>query len=251
MPRLPAMPAVLRTALQWVLSLIFIVQMYLAMAVFALAYLPRAIASPQGAADAAHAYCRWVFFSLYHLCGLMVEVRGNPPLGQVLVAGKHQSFLDILMIYAAIPRGKFIMKAELRFAPFLGWYALRMGCVPVHRGRRGAAISQMLSAVAEGREMPGQMVIYPQGTRVHPDAKLPYKKGTAALYSDLGQPCVPVATNVGVFWPKRGIMRHAGTAVVEFLPEIPSGLTIDEFMARLEGVIEPASDALVREARAK
>ncbi len=250
MPDFPVMPAALHRAVQWGLSLVFVVQMYLAMAFFALVYLPRAIASPQGAADAAHAYCRWVFFSLYHLCGLMVDVRGDPPIGQVLVAAKHHSFLDILMIYGAIPRGKFIMKAELRFAPFLGWYALRMGCVPVQRGRRGAAISQMLAAVAEGRDMPGQLVIYPQGTRVHPDAKLPYKKGTAALYGDLGQPCVPVATNAGVFWPKRGIMRQRGTAVVEFLPAIPSGLAADEFMARLEGVIEPATDALVREARA-
>jgi len=240
----------IRNAIQWVMSLIFIIQMYVAMAVVATLYLPRAIAAPQGAADAAHAYCRWVFFSLYHLCGLKVEVRGTPPTGQVLVAGKHHSFLDIMMIYAAIPRGKFIMKAILRFAPFLGWYGLRMGAVPVNRGKRGAAISRMLAGVATGAEMPGQVVIYPQGTRVHPDAKLPYKKGTAALYAELGQPCVPVATNAGVFWPKRGIMRHRGTAVIEFLPEIPVGLSAAEFMAQLEAAIEPASDALVAEARA-
>ncbi len=237
-------------ALRWLASLFFIIQMYLAMVVVGILYLPRAIASPQGAADAAHAYCAWVFFSLRILCGLRVETRGTPPRGQVLVAGKHHSFLDIMMIYAAIPRGKFIMKAELRFAPVLGWYGLRMGCVPVFRGKRGAAIAKMLEGVASGREMPGQMVIYPQGTRVHPDAKRPYKRGTAALYAELGQPCVPVATNAGVFWPKRGIMRHAGTAVVEFLPEIPSGLPAEDFMARIEAALEPASDALVREARA-
>lgn len=236
--------------IRWLASLIFIIQMYLAMAVFAVLYLPRAILSPQGAADAAHAYCRWVFFTLRVLCGLKVETRGTPPTGQVLVAGKHHSFLDIMMIYSAIPRGKFIMKAELRFAPFLGWYALRLGCVPVFRGKRGAAIAKMLEGVASGQEMPGQVVIYPQGTRVHPDAKAPYKRGTAALYSELGQPCVPVATNAGLYWPKRGVMRHAGTAVVEFLPEIPTGLAPDDFMARLEAAIEPASDALVAEGRA-
>lgn len=244
------MPKFIRQPLRWLASCLFIIQMYLAMAVTAVLFLPRAIASPQGAADAAHAYCRWVFFSLRLLCGLRVEVRGTAPTGQVLIAGKHHSFLDILMIYAAIPRAKFIMKAELRFAPFLGWYALRLGCVPVARGKRGAAIAAMLDAVASGREMPGQMVIYPQGTRVHPDAKAPYKRGTAALYGELGQPCVPVATNAGVFWPKHGILRHAGTAVIEFLPEIPTGLPADTFMAQLEGAIEPASDTLVREARA-
>lgn len=239
----------IRYAIQWALSLIFIIQMYVAMAVVAVVYLPRAIASSQGAADAAHAYCRWVFFTLYHLCGLKVDVRGIAPTGQVLVAAKHHSFLDVMMIYAAMPRCKYIMKSELRFAPFLGWYGLRMGAIPVNRGKRGVAISKMLADVNSGRDLPGQVTIYPQGTRVAPDAKVPYKKGTAALYAELGQPCVPVATNAGVFWPKRGITRHRGTAVVEFLPEIPVGLKSDVFMARLEASIETASDALVREAR--
>jgi len=239
----------MRQAIRWLASLVFVIQMYLAMAVVATIYLPRAIASPQGAADAAHAYCRWVFYSLRVLCGLKVQVAGAPPNGQVLIAAKHHSFLDIMAIYAAIPRGKFIMKAQLRFAPFLGWYALRMGCVPVHRGKRGAAITKMLADVASGAEMPGQVVIYPQGTRVAPDAVKPYKKGTAALYAELGQPCVPVATNAGVFWPRRGILRHAGTAVVEFLPQINPGLGADAFMARLEEVIEARSTALVQEAR--
>jgi 1-acyl-sn-glycerol-3-phosphate acyltransferase len=236
-------------SIQWLLSLIFIVQMYLAMALIAIAYLPYAIARRDGAARAAHAYCAWVMFSLRILCGLKTEVRGTPPSGQVLIAAKHHSFLDIMMIYGAIPRGRFIMKAELRFAPFLGWYALRMGCVPVHRGRRGAAISKMLADVASGADMAGQVVIYPQGTRVAPDAKLPYKKGSAALYAEMGQPCVPVATNAGVFWPKRGILRHRGTAVIEFLPPIPAGLGAGPFMDALETQIETASTALVREAR--
>jgi 1-acyl-sn-glycerol-3-phosphate acyltransferase len=236
---------------QWLASLVFIVQMYLAMAVVAVAYLPAAILRRDGAARAAHAYCRWVFFSLRLLCGLRTETRGTPPQGAVLIAAKHHSFLDILMIYSAIPNGKFVMKDELRFAPFLGWYALRLGCVPVQRGRRGAAISKMLADVATGADVAGQLVIYPQGTRVAPDAKLPYKKGTAALYGQMAQPCVPVATNAGVYWPKRGITRHAGTAVIEFLPPIPAGLGAGPFMNALETQIETASTALVREARGR
>jgi 1-acyl-sn-glycerol-3-phosphate acyltransferase len=35
---------------------------------------------------------------------------------------------------------------------------------------------------------------------------------------------VPVGTNVGLFWPKRGILRKPGLAVVEFLPRIEPGL---------------------------
>jgi 1-acyl-sn-glycerol-3-phosphate acyltransferase len=140
------------------------------------------------------------------------------------------------------------MKAQLRFAPILGFYALRIGCVPVNRGKRGAAITKMMADVKSGQSRPGQLVIYPQGTRVAPGEKLPYKIGTAALYAQLGQPCVPVGTNVGVFWPKHGILRHRGTAVVDFLPAIAPGLSNAEFMAKLEEMVEGSSNALMKEA---
>ena len=236
------------TPIRWLLSLVFIVQMYLAMAVVAVVYLPYALLSRDGAVAACHAFCWWVRVSLRGLCGLKTEIRGPVPTGEVLVAPKHQSFLDIIMIYSAMPRAKFIMKAELRFAPFLGWYALRIGCVPVNRGKRGAAITKMMADVRSGASRPGQLVIYPQGTRVAPGEKRPYKAGTAALYSQLGQTCVPVGANVGLFWPKHGILRHPGTAVVEFLPAIEPGLSNAEFMARLEAEVETSSNALMAEA---
>ena len=234
--------------IHWLLSLIFIVQMYLAMAVIGLLWLPYALFSRDGAVSACHAFCVWVRLTLRVLCGLRTEVRGTVPLGEELIAPKHQSFLDIILIYGALPRAKFIMKSELRFAPILGWYALRNGCVPVDRGRRGAAITKMMRDVKSGLADPGQLIIYPQGTRVAPGAYLPYKAGTAALYAQLGQPCVPVAANVGVFWPKRGITRHPGLAVVEFLPAIPPGLPNAAFMATLEEAVETSSNALLAEA---
>ncbi len=234
--------------LRWVLSLIFIVQMYLAMAVIAIAYLPWAIVSRNGAFAACHAYCRWVIITVRLLCGLRCEVRGSPPTNEVVVAAKHQSFLDIIMIYHAVPRGKFIMKRELMFAPILGQYALRIGCVPVNRGKRGAAITKMKADVAKGAADPGQLIIYPQGTRVPPGDKRAYKVGTGLLYEQLAQPCVPVATNVGHFWPKHGILRYPGIAVVEFLPEIAPGLAVPDFIARLTAEVEEASDRLSAEA---
>jgi 1-acyl-sn-glycerol-3-phosphate acyltransferase len=238
----------MRKLLQWPLSLIFIIQMYLAMAVIALAWAPWALFSREGAYSACKTYCRWVFFTLRVLCGLRCEVRGTPPTHEALIAAKHQSFLDIMMIFEAVPRGKFIMKRELMYAPFLGQYARRLGCVPVNRGKRGAAIAKMKEDVAAGAADPGQLIIYSQGTRVAPGVVMPYKVGTGLLYEQLGQPCVPAATNVGVFWPKRGILRHPGLAVVEFLPPIEPGLPVADFMARLEADVESASDKLLVEA---
>jgi 1-acyl-sn-glycerol-3-phosphate acyltransferase len=236
------------TALRWVLSLVFILQMYLAMAVLAIGFAPWALVSRRGARTACKTFCRWVILTLRLLTGLKSEVRGTPPTGEVLIAAKHQSFLDIILIFNAVPAGKFIMKRELMYAPFLGQYALKIGCVPVDRGKRGTAIAKMKADVAAGAAEPGQLIIYPQGTRVAPGARLPYKVGTGLLYEQLAQPCVPVATNVGLFWPKRGILRKPGLAVVEFLPEIAPGLPVPQFMARLEAEVEGHSNRLMAEA---
>ncbi|WP_210529419.1 lysophospholipid acyltransferase family protein [Rubellimicrobium arenae] len=229
-------------------GVLFKTLIYGAMPFYGLAYLPWALASRNGAVAACHAWCRFVRHAARLVLGLETEVRGTPPTGEVLVAAKHQSFLDIILIYGAIPRGKFIMKKELVWMPILGQFALRIGCVPVDRGRRGQAIRKMLADVSAGRADPGQLIIYPQGTRVAPGVAAPYKTGTAALYSELGQPCVPVACNVGLFWPREGFGLRPGRAVVEFLEPIPPGLPSSEFMARLQAAVEPASDRLMAEA---
>jgi 1-acyl-sn-glycerol-3-phosphate acyltransferase len=238
----------MRMAFQWVMSIIFIVQMYLAMLVLAIVYAPWALLSSKGALAACHAYCRWVIWSARVLVGLRSEVRGTPPTDPVLIAAKHQSFFDILLIFSAVPRGRFIMKRELIWAPLLGQYALRIGCIPVNRGKRGVAIKKMLAAVASGADEGGQLIIYAQGTRVPPGEKRPYKIGTGALYQELGQDCVPVATNVGVFWPKRSLLRKPGLAVVEFLPRIEAGKPLPEFMTQMEAAVETRSNALMAEA---
>lgn len=233
---------------RWLRSLLFSVLIYAAMLPIALAYLPWALRSRDGAVAAAHRWCAFVRWLGYWLLNLRTEIRGTPPEGEVLIAAKHQSFLDIILIYGAVPRGRFIMKKELVYAPILGQIALRMGCVPVDRGRRGAAIKKMMEEVRAGRDDPGQLIIYPQGTRVAPGVVAPYKMGTAALYRELGQPCVPVACNVGVFWPRRGVMRRPGTAIIEFLPRIPPNLPPNLFMQQIEEAVETRSDALMAEA---
>lgn len=116
------------------------------------------------------------------------------------------------------------------------------------RGKRGVAIQQMQEGVGKGLVQPGQLIIYPQGTRVAPGVQRGYKVGTAVLYQQLQQDCVPVAANVGVFWPRKAILRKPGLAVVEFLPRIPAGRGQEVFMAELEDVIESTSNRLMGDA---
>ena len=232
---------------RYVLSFVFIVQMYLAMVVLAAFFIPWTMINNDRAFTAINTYCRYVRWSARILVGLRSEIRGEVPTTEVIIASKHQSFFDIILIVSVCPRPRFIMKKQLAYAPILGWFAKKIRCVPVDRGKRGAAIQAML-ADAKSNEEGGQLIIYPQGTRVAPSADKPYKIGTGALYSALGQPCVPAATNVGVFWPRHGILRKPGLAVVEFLDTIPAGMETNAFMAEIDTRIEAASDALMLEA---
>lgn len=239
-------------AWRWIRSLLFIGQMYLMMFVLALYFTPLAVVDRKWAFRGVRTYCRWVRWTAAWMVGLKSEIRGPVPEDEVIVAAKHQSFFDIILLVSVLPRPKFIMKNELRWAPILGWFALRIGCVPVKRGERSKAMKKMVADVAAGRAEPGQLVVYPQGTRVAADGYLPYKVGVAVLREETGQPVVPAATNVGVFWPRHGIMRHAGLAVMEFLDTVPpaseGGPDQKTFLANLEREIEARSDALMLEA---
>ncbi len=237
----------MRYAIQWLRSLIFVVQMYVALAVLVLAFTPLALFWRDASYTWMKLFCRWIRFSAVVLVGLRTEVRGVVPTGAVLVASKHQSFLDSITLLSVLDTPRFIMKKELGSIPVLGWHARLMGFVPVDRGKRGQAIAQLMADVKAGQRA-GQLIIYPQGTRVAPGAVMPYKMGSAALYSQLGQDCVPVATNVGVFWPRRSIYRKPGIAVFEFLPVIKPGLPNAEFIKELETRIETGSNRLMAEA---
>ncbi|MDG2340462.1 MAG: 1-acyl-sn-glycerol-3-phosphate acyltransferase, partial [Paracoccaceae bacterium] len=151
-------------AIQWVRSLLFVGQMYLMMAVLGLIFAPFAIASRTGAYWGVRTYCWWVRWTASWMVGLKSEIRGTPPTTEVLIAPKHQSFFDIIMIVSVIPKPKFIMKASLKYAPILGQFGKRIGCVPVDRGRKAEAIQQMIEGVTKPDAPKGQLIIYPQGT---------------------------------------------------------------------------------------
>ena len=117
--------------------------------------------------------------------------------------------------------------------------------IPVDRGARSQALNAMTERarveIGKGR----QIIIFPEGTRRAPGAEPKYKFGVAFLYSELGIPCVPVALNSGVFWPRRSFMRYPGMVRVEFLDPIPPGLDRQTFFDRVEREIEGKTAELV------
>jgi 1-acyl-sn-glycerol-3-phosphate acyltransferase len=226
-------------------SLLFVAWIYLGMALIAALYAPWTLFSRAGARAAMRTWSRLVRIGL-PIAGikLIIEGRENIPEGPALIAMKHQSMFDVTIPPQILDDPCIVYKAELSSTPFMGFYLKRGRMIPVARETQAAALKAMLRAaraeVAAGR----QMFIFPEGTRLKPGAPAQYKPGVAALYRDLSLPCVPIATNSGLYWPAKGLVRRPGTIVVRILPAIAPGLARDAFMRELEARIEAESDAL-------
>jgi 1-acyl-sn-glycerol-3-phosphate acyltransferase len=186
------------------------------------------------------------------IIGLELEVRGRDklPKGACLVACKHQSAWETFALIPLFRDPALLMKRELFWIPFHGWFSHKFEMIPVDRDKGPAALRAMLRETKRRVEDGREIIIFPEGTRRAPGAAPDYKTGVVLLYESLRIPCVPVALNSGLFWPRRSMLRRPGTVIVEFLEPIPPGLTKAEFMKRLTMAIETASDRLIAEEKA-
>jgi 1-acyl-sn-glycerol-3-phosphate acyltransferase len=195
----------------------------------------------------------WARSSLWlqeKLAGTKSEITGleNLPEGSFILAPKHQSFWDTIAFFPYLRDPLYILKRELTWIPFFGWYLLKMRLIPVNRGNRSKALKQVVVDTRREMERDRQLIIYPEGTRRAPGDEPLYKYGIVELYSQLGMPVVPVAHVAGLFWPRRKFMRYPGTIKAKFLPPIPAGLDREAFMRRLIAETEAGCDALLIEA---
>jgi 1-acyl-sn-glycerol-3-phosphate acyltransferase len=186
------------------------------------------------------------------LCGIKTEFRGleKIPRGGLIVASKHQSMWETFALLPFFEEPTFILKRELMWIPFFGWCLWKTQMIAVDRGARGPALATMTEqAKAEVLLRGRQIVIFPEGTRRPAGAEPQYKFGVSHLYSEIGVPCVPVALNSGLFWPRRSFRRFPGTVVVQVCDPIAPGLDKSAFIARLQDTIETASNKLLEEAK--
>jgi 1-acyl-sn-glycerol-3-phosphate acyltransferase len=185
------------------------------------------------------------------IVGLDHEIRGLdriPPNG-CIIAMKHQSAWDALILPVVLGDPAVVLKRELLLLPFYGWYAVRAGSIAIDRKAGAGALRRML-AMARPVAVTGRpIVIFPEGTRVAPGERRPYQPGVAALYQALRLPLVPAAVNSGLYWGRRSLSKRPGRIVLEFLHPIPPGRTRPRVMAELEQRIETATAALLREGR--
>jgi len=151
----------------------------------------------------------WVALSLAWLrlsTGIRSEVVGAEycPSAGGLIAAKHQSTLDTLVLWRVLKNPAFVLKRELYYIPIFGWYLYRTGQLGIDRSAGRAALASITAraghVLAQGRSI----IIFPEGTRVPAGQLKPFHSGVARISAQLQLPVTPVALNHGRFWPKRG-----------------------------------------------
>jgi len=232
-------------------SLLFNVAFYVNLILWLIALLPCMLVPRRTFMRGVKLWARSSLWLLRVIAGTRIEVRGREkiPAGGLLVASKHQSLWETFALVPLFDDPAFILKRELIWIPFFGWYAWKGGSVPVNRRAGSQALLQMTARAREEAQHERQIVIFPEGTRRPAGAPPAYKFGVAHLYQNLGVPCLPVALNSGLYWPRRRFIRRPGTIRVEILDPIPPGLPRDVFFKTLQDGIESASDRLLAEGR--
>jgi 1-acyl-sn-glycerol-3-phosphate acyltransferase len=230
-------------------SVLFNVLFYLNLFIHFVVAIPTLVMPRMAIVKVATFWGRSNLWLLRLVCGIHAEFRGleKIPPGALLVASKHQSLWETFALLWMFSDPAFVLKRELQWIPFFGWYAWKARMIPVDRGRRGQALAALTERsrleLARGR----QIVIFPEGTRRAPGAEPSYKFGIVHLYAETATPCLPIALNSGLFWPRRSFLRYPGTIVVEVLDPIPPGLDKTEFAARMQSEVETATARLIAE----
>jgi 1-acyl-sn-glycerol-3-phosphate acyltransferase len=234
-------------------SLVFNVLFYLVLVLLIIVALPTFVMPRAALMTVARWWARVSIWLMRVICNIKVEFRGveKIPNGPLIVASKHQSMWETFALLPFFEQPLFILKRELLWLPVFGQFLIKANMIAVERSAPARALRDMTRRAGEAVRRGRQLIIFPEGTRRPVGAPPRYKAGVGQVYADGGVPCLPVALNSGLFWPRRTFMRYPGTLVVEFLDPLPPGLPRDEFLARVRTVIEEATNRIVEVARAE
>ena len=232
----------------WLRSALFNLLFFALSASLSVAAMPLLIFPRRALTALTRFWARMVLALMRGICGIRLRVTGRehlPAGGPALIAAKHQSAFATIVWLFLLPDSAYVLKRELLLIPGYGWLARKARMIAVDRAAGPAAMRHLIragrEAVAEGR----QIVIFPEGTRVAPGARVPYQPGVAALAAATGLPVIPAATDSGLFWGRRAFRKRPGVITLAILPPLPAGLRREALMARLEEVIEAETDRLL------
>lgn len=182
---------------------------------------------------------------LYLCCDIQSRLEGELPPCDALIAAKHQSAWDTLMLWVQLKNPAFVLKRGLYYIPIFGWYLWRSGQIAINRKKGREAMPRIIRGAAKATAEGRCVVIFPEGTRVPVGEARPFHTGIARVSRSLGKPVTPVALNAGLFWPKHTMKKFPGVATLRVLPDMQAcGEHQSEWLRELQSRVNAGTNAL-------
>ena len=180
----------------------------------------------------------WASFCLRLILSVKIKILGKENIiinKKFFIAASHQSMFETFYLQTIFKSPVFILKKELLMIPIFGWYLKKIGSISIRRNKvtkDNLGFFDDISKIINNSNRP--IVIFPQGTRVLPDERPPFKKGVSRIYEKLKINCQPVAINSGYVWPKKGLKQGHKTITISILKPITAEYSKEEFLKILE-----------------
>jgi 1-acyl-sn-glycerol-3-phosphate acyltransferase len=190
----------------------------------------------------------WTSFCLQFFLSTKIVIKGKENIinnRKFFIAASHQSMFETFFLQTIFNSPVFILKKELLMIPIFGWYLKKIGSISIKRNKvtkENLGFFDDISKQINSSERP--LIIFPQGTRLPPEERTPFKKGSSRIYEKLKIPCQPIAINSGNTWPKKGAKKIGTILIVSILEPIEPGLEKEVFLKKLENAIYTELNAL-------
>ena len=190
----------------------------------------------------------WTSFCLKIFLSTKIIIKGYENIienKKFFIAASHQSMFETFYLQTIFNSPVFILKRELLLIPIFGWYLKKIGSISIKRNTITKDNLNFFDDVAQTIQNSNRpLIIFPQGTRVLPNDRPPFKKGAARIYEKLKIICQPIAINSGYVWPKKGLKNSHKTITISILKPIEAGIEKEEFIKILENSIYSELDLI-------
>ena len=190
----------------------------------------------------------WSALCLRIFLSTKIIIKGNENIitnEKFFIACSHQSMFETFYLQTIFNSPIFILKKELVKIPIFGWYLKKIGSISINRNKTtkdNLGFFDQISYMVNKSNRP--LIIFPQGTRLRPDDRSPFKKGAGRIYDELKIKCQPVAINSGNIWPKNGPLKSNLILTISILKPIEARLDKETFLKNLQNNIYSELDIL-------
>ena len=229
-------------------NILFTIFFFLGIVLISLVFLPTIIMSTSTTLVGGKVMGHWAKYCLRIFLSVKINIVGKENIitnEKFFIACSHQSMFETFVLQTIFNAPVFILKKELLKIPIFGLYLKKIGSISIKRNKttkENLGFFDEILKTASSSERP--LLIFPQGTRVLPEDKPKFKKGTGRIYEALKIKCPPVAINSGYVWPKNKPLKSNKIITISILKSIEPGLGKEEFLNILENNIYSELDKM-------